>query len=102
MWYSAALLLKRTHPEATPSMDDPLWEESIVLIKASGEDEARSEAKRLGMAENASFQAVSGELVSWKFVGVTDVHELGEEDLKHGTELFSRFLRVPPEASART
>lgn len=99
MWYSASLLLKRIHPRAAVGTDEALWEESIVLIEANSEDEAREEAERLGGKENQSFQAVSGEEVRWEFVRVTAIHELLDESLKNGTEVFSRFLR---DAEAKT
>src|SRR5439155_4510398 len=65
MWYSASLLIKRTHPQADPGIGDDLWEESIILIQANSEDEARQEAERLGRTEDLDFQAVSGEMVKW-------------------------------------
>jgi len=85
-----------------PALDDPLWEESILLLQANSEEEAREEAVRLGTASGVTFRAVSGERVIWEFVRVTDMHEILDESLKHGTEVFSRFLRIPgangPEA----
>jgi len=96
MFYSLALLSKRTHPQSDPQTDDPLWEESIVLIEADSEADAKLEAEKLGRKDETSFTAVSGELVKWEFVRVTAVYEIADDTLKHGTELFSRFLRTVP------
>jgi len=93
MWYSASLLSKGTHREQKTGADDPLWEESIVLLQAESEADARQKAERAGMEEQMSFKAISGEVVDWDFVGVTKVHEILDQSLKEGTELFSRFLR---------
>jgi len=102
MWYSAALLSKRTHPASDPATDEPLWEESIVLIEADSEEDAMREAQSIGRRDETSFTSVSGELVKWEFVCVTEVHEILEETFKHGTEVFSRFVRNPEVKSSRT
>lgn len=93
MWYSASLLLKRTHPKVPVGTDESLWEESIVLIEANCEAEARQQAEHLGRKENQRFQAVSGEEVRWDFVRITALYELLDDHVKNGTEVFSRFLR---------
>lgn len=95
MW-SVALLFERIHPQSAKVPDDPLWEESIIVVEASSEEEAQKKAETLAKKDEVSFRAVSGEEVEWKFVGVIDSHEILDEVVVEGTEVFSRFLRKKP------
>jgi Domain of unknown function (DUF4288) len=96
MWYSAALLFERIHPTRTGRAKEPLWEESVILVDASSEEDAREKAEAFGKKEAISFQAISGERVEWRLVEVVDIHEIQDRDLKSGTEVFSRFLNDRP------
>jgi len=96
MWYSAALLFERIHPTRTDHAKEPLWEESVILIDALSEEDARKKAELFGKKEAISFRAISGELVEWRLVEVMDTHEIQDRHLKSGTEVFSRFLNDRP------
>lgn len=89
MWYAASLLFKSSR---SPAGAEPLWEESIRLIGADSESEARSKAERLGRSERTSY-AASGGAVTWMFDRVARVCLIDADSLAEGTELFSRFLR---------
>jgi hypothetical protein len=96
MWYSAALLFERIHPTRKGRAKEALWEESVILVDALSEEDAREKAELFGKREAVSFRAISGELVEWRLVEVMDTHEIQDHDLKSGTELFSRFLDDRP------
>lgn len=98
MW-SVALLFERLHPQSRKVPDDPLWEESVIVVDASSEEEAQEKAEQLARKEAVSFRAVSGEQVEWNFVGVIGSHEITDQVVAEGTEVFSRFLREKPPYS---
>ncbi len=96
-WYSVSLLFKSTHlnePEVSP-----LWEESIILIKANSEEEARRESIRIGKEAEHEYSVLYDQkeklrgTVKWTFEQIESIYQVEKENLAHGTELFSRFLR---------
>jgi hypothetical protein len=99
MWYSVSLLFKSVHVPTGPR--PAVWEESIRLVEAETESEARQKAEIIGQSEKASYQA-RNDLVLWTFEGVERLYTIDQERLKHGVELFSRFLRDSEVESLRT
>lgn len=89
MWYSASLLFKSIQ---VPPTDEPLWEESIRLIQADTEDDARHMAQLLGERERCGYQTNNG-TVTWIFDRVERIYAIESESIDSGIELFSRFLR---------
>jgi hypothetical protein len=95
--YSVSLLLKSVH--STKPDASPLWEERIVLVKASSEDDAKNEGLRIGKNAEHEYPVVDNEnksasdTVRWIFVQIERVYQIENEGLKNGTELFSRYLR---------
>jgi hypothetical protein len=92
MWFGVSLLFKSVH-NGQPE-DDALWEDSIVLIRAQSRDEAQKQAEALGKGEEHEYVSASGDLVKWTFQGVESIHEILDDTLENGTEIFSRFLRA--------
>jgi len=90
MWFTASLLFKSNIPNEPDS--EALWEESIVLIRAANEEEARIKAEDSGKRREHEYLASAGNPVRWTFERIESVHEILAENLEHGTELFSRFL----------
>jgi hypothetical protein len=90
MWFTASLLYKSRHPDQPET--ERLWEESIVLIHAADEDEARRKAEEIGKGQEVEYVAAAGNQVRWTFEKIESIHEVLAEHLEHGTELFSRFL----------
>jgi hypothetical protein len=88
MWFAVNLLLRSTRPN-DPQADGP-WEESLFLIRADAEEEARREAERIGRAEEHEYVSATGDLVRWRFQQIESVSPI--EALEHGSQLFSRFL----------
>jgi hypothetical protein len=95
MW-SVAVLFDAIHPQSAKIPDDPLWEESIIVVDAWTEEEARKKAEAFAKKEEVSYRAISGEQVEWRFLGVIGSHEICDEVIKDGTEVFSRFLNEKP------
>jgi hypothetical protein len=100
MWFAASLLFKSRHP------DDPrsefLWQESIVLVHASNEDEARREAERIAKEAEHEYVAAAGNLVRWTFERIESIHSILSETLENGTEVFARFLQESQVESLST
>lgn len=69
-----------------------LWEESIVLINALDEAQAEILAKRIA-AESFAYKTLDGSEVRWTFDSIERVYSIEAENLVHGVELFSRFLK---------
>jgi hypothetical protein len=91
MWFSVSLLTKGDLPDQ-PEIDI-LWEESIVLIEAESEDQARVVAERIAKNAETQYRTASGEHISWKFHTIERIYKIEDDVLQTGTELFSRFLR---------
>jgi len=90
MWYAANLLFQSTH---IPTESKPtIWEESIRLLQARNEVEARELAEQIGRSKEHSYQVHDG-LIIWKFDRVERVYLILEDELRTGSEVFSRFLR---------
>jgi hypothetical protein len=89
MWYAASLLFKSSRKR---SEEPPLWEESIRLIQASSDQDAKVKAERLGKDSEVSFEA-DGETVTWRFERIERLFSVEEELGKDGIEVFSRHLR---------
>ena len=90
MWYAVNLLFKS---QRTPtSGDDPLWEESIRLIEAGTEAEAREKAVQLARADETCYDTIN-DTVTWVLDRVGQVYAIEADSLASGVEVFSRFLR---------
>ena len=96
-WYTASVFLKGDHL-SRPQIN-PLWEERILLIQASSEEEARQEAARIGKDSECEYDVVDGKAghppgrLRWNFHAVESVVGIEGEQLVSGTEVFYRFLR---------
>lgn len=91
MWFAAKLLFESSVPDEEGRL---LQEESIRLIQAVDEAEARSKASRVGSSEQHEYLNHLGETVAWHFVSVLEVQDLGEDNLTDGMEVFSTLKWV--------
>ena len=90
MWYTGLLLFRSTHhPD---SGDEPLWEETLILVNANSDEQARTLLTKYATSEEHNFLNENGSKVSWEFMKVASVFEIGDV-LKEETELFYRFLK---------
>ncbi|MBE3558432.1 MAG: DUF4288 domain-containing protein [Ktedonobacteraceae bacterium] len=69
----------------------PLYEESILLIAATSEEEARQKA--LVSASKYSYDNVYGETITWSLKHLVDVQPALEEKFSDVTELYARHFR---------
>jgi len=90
-WYSAKLLFQSTINDA--SLGHPLCEESIRILLADTEEEARARAQRVGVAAQHEYQNEQNETVKWEFVSVVDIQEIDENSLVDGAEIYSELCR---------
>jgi hypothetical protein len=100
MWYSASILFESVHNEKMDVND--MWEEQIVLIVANSEEEARAEAEKIGKEREHRYISATGDHVQWEFRQVEAIFELFDNELRPGTEVFSRFLRASEVTSLLT
>lgn len=90
-WYAAELKFKCLvvgDPE-----DEPIFEASIRLVQAESADEAMAKAEALGRHSPHDYLNSAKERVAWTFMEVSEVQEIEEQTLQHGTEIFSRMSR---------
>ncbi|WP_419884139.1 DUF4288 domain-containing protein [Peribacillus sp. B-H-3] len=73
------------------------YEESIMLVKAQSFEHAYSIAEKKAKDEEHDYLNPYEETVEWKYVDALDCFHLFDETLKTGTELYSRFFRVPKD-----
>jgi hypothetical protein len=90
-WYSAKLVFE-SEIDGNPKSDG-LWEESIRILTAADEDEARANAAGIGKGAEHSYLNERGETVYWRFREVLEVQDLCVTELTQGTEVFSRLFR---------
>lgn len=71
--------------------DEPLFEASIRLVQAESADEATAKAEALGRHSQHDYLNSANERVAWTFMEVSEVQEIEDQTLEHGTEIFSRM-----------
>jgi hypothetical protein len=102
-WYAVKLLYEciitgNPSPETIDenySDTHKTYEESIILVKAQSFDQAYSIAEKKAKEQEIDYHNPYDEMVEWQFVEALDCFILIDEKLQSGTELYSRFLRVP-------
>jgi hypothetical protein len=97
MWYGVNIFMKGSSPTAISS--DALWEESVFLIQANSESEAKVKAEDIAKQGECRYMSATNELIEWTFATVARVYPIEVANLDSGTEVFSRFLR-PSEAES--
>ncbi|MER2091909.1 MAG: DUF4288 domain-containing protein, partial [Saccharopolyspora rectivirgula] len=71
----------------------PLYEESVVLLKAETEEEAQQHARELGKQQEAVYEDENHKQVKCRLKQVVEVRKLEDPSFTDGTELYSRFFR---------
>ncbi len=72
-----------------------MYEESIMLIKAKSFDHAFSIAESIAIKSEHSYKNMYDEDVKKRFIEIIDCYNLIDDNIKSGTEIYSRFLNVP-------
>ena len=72
--------------------DQPLYEETFMLIHASSQENAEQQAAQL-VNKPHSYQNQYGQTITWSFKQIVVVQPALNDEFTNGTELFSRFFR---------
>jgi len=97
MWSGAKLLFESSIRDEDNRV---LQEESIRVIEANDESEAKGKAITLGNSEQHDYGNVYGETVKWRFVSVLEIQDLCEASLFDGMEVFSQMKWNDPVIDA--
>lgn len=90
MWYAVSLLYKSIHVPSEPK--ETLWEERILLMQTGTESEAREQAEKVAKSGEHAYDVEDG-VVTWAFERIESVFSIRDEEIRSGSEVFSRFLR---------
>lgn len=88
-FYIAVILYES--PTTAPN-NVPLYEESLLLIKAGSEEEAREKALKWAN-EPYGYKNQYGNTVTWLFKQLVHVRQLFNNDINDGTEIYSRYFQ---------
>jgi Domain of unknown function (DUF4288) len=88
--YVAVLLYASSSPDPGYT---PMYEECFLLLRATGDEEARILAEQRGRAREASFQNATGQTVHWKLKHVVDVGRALSDVLDDGAEVYARHFK---------
>jgi hypothetical protein len=72
---------------------EPLFEESLLAIKATSEEEAMSRVTEYVANSIHSYKNQYGETITWSFKQLERVQPALSDTLPDGEEIFSRFFR---------
>ena len=88
-WYTVVIAMEcllENEPE------DQLFSEELVIISAASPNEAESKAQAKGISMNHTYLNENQQRVTWVFRSVLEVHKVIHDELKDGTEIYSRML----------
>jgi hypothetical protein len=89
-WFSARLLFESKHPDEP---DCPkVYEDRIVLLVAEDEVEAAKKANSVGSKSREEYLNQFGARVMWDFLEVLDLVAIDQEQIAHGSEVYSQLL----------
>ncbi|MEW9667718.1 DUF4288 domain-containing protein [Ammoniphilus sp. 3BR4] len=91
MWYTASILFRVEQVEEMPT-----YCETLVVLKADSDDEALLLANQWGKEYEDEIWETNGKKTRWVYDQVLDVWELFDEEIRSGTEVYSRFWAAPP------
>lgn len=89
-FFIAVLLYEARAKEGSQA---PLYQESFILLRATGEEEARKLAAAHALRQQTSYTSADGATIEWVLKHVVDVSPALDEELKHGAELYARHFR---------
>lgn len=104
-WYAVKLLLVSTI-SGEPNKDKmdehydnkyKLYEERIIVVKAQSSEHAYKKADEVAKQDEMEYCNPYGQLVKCKFVDSLNCQRLFDDDIKSGTEIYSRLFKVPVE-----
>src|SRR5580704_15993484 len=94
VWYTARVHF-RSDVQGKKTFKAHLWKESFFLVWAISRKHAERRAKQLARRTKHTYTNFAGDVVTWRFAKLIDVHELPEKDFREGTEVYSGFFAHP-------
>lgn len=96
-WFAVRLLSESSIAQDPAA--EPLFEDTLVLLRATNEEAAQRRGEEYGRAAEHEYENEAREVVRWEFREVLDVQEVLDEEVTDGTEVYYRLLG-PRELSA--
>lgn len=90
LWYSARIVMQAVHTQER--VREKLFEDSIILIRAASDEEARRRAEKVGRSREHAYLNMYGKRVEWVFFKLLDLVEVLEDPPRDGSEVYYRFL----------
>ncbi|MDL2417093.1 DUF4288 domain-containing protein [Bacillus tropicus] len=81
---------------------DTLFEESILLVKASSLEEAHALGEQMAIQSEHTYDNMYDEQITWTFRKLLHVFELDDTPFETGKELYARFLQVKKNETVDT
>jgi hypothetical protein len=98
-WYAAVVILKGV---AGPGWDDErLTERQLRLVRALNPDAAYDRALVVGREAEHEYKNEAGEEVRWRFVGLAELAEISDAELRDGSEVLSTYSAADAELLTR-
>jgi hypothetical protein len=98
-WYAAVLILKGV---AGPGWaDERLTERQLRLVRATDPDAAYERALQLGRDAEHEYKNEAGERVHWQFLGLAELAEIDDAELRDGSEVLSTYSSKDAELLTR-
>jgi hypothetical protein len=94
-WYVAILVVRARVPGVPPEAS--LSDLGYTLIQAESPELAHARALELGERAETAYANSDGQQVVWQFIGLHDLHEVDDDALSDGTEVYSRRVRGNPD-----
>jgi uncharacterized protein DUF4288 len=89
-WFAVRLLFESQHPEE-PGVDS-MFEDRIILVSGSTEDEVRQKAESYGHSEESTYRNVYEKTIREVFLEILDVVEISSDQIEDLTEVYHQFL----------
>lgn len=102
-WYAVVLLFESTI-SGEPNKDKidehysnkcKLYEEQIIVIRAQSSDQAYNKAEKEAKKSEMEYKNPYDQLVRCKFVNSLNCQCLFDDEIRSGTEIYSRLFKVP-------
>lgn len=93
MWYTVKIIYKSMHYKNKTTVKNirTMYEELIILIRASGEKDVIRKARIISRNNEAEYFNDKNEKIKWKAIKIFDVQEIGTK-LTEGAELSTRYF----------
>lgn len=89
-WFAARIIMECIHEP--DNLEDKVFEDRIVLVKARNEDEAKTKAQALPASRAQEYLNAFGEKVTWVLKEILDVVEVLDDALQEGTQVYYAFI----------